>query len=380
MLHRTGTAFKNAALTTYAPFVQVRSRYAAAVQAAVEAYARTDHMLDAALAYAAHGYPVFPLSHKKRPIPARDKDINGKPIQGTGGFKKATTDEVVIHKWWHGREYLIGMPMGPAVGVFALDIDTSEDHADGMIEWKTITAEHGAIDTREHRTATGGLHLILKWHHDRQIGCSRGSLPDGIDVKGRGGYIVMPPSRRKGRNYNVGNDIDPIDPPDWLIEMIGTRPAPTFKRVNSDRAAVDRGDGKTNEADSARFSFDIPADLAELASAADSVPNNDLPWDEWTTFALALFAATTGRGFAIFDRWSSKSKKYDPAVTRDRWEEICGSPPDRMGAQYIYNLARANGWLRRTTPTYAPASFSDLEAARHEVRRIAGEFLNRPRW
>ena len=58
--------------------MQERSRFAAAVQAAIEAYARTGHMLDAALAYAAQGIPVFPLSaHSKAPIPKRNKDAQG---------------------------------------------------------------------------------------------------------------------------------------------------------------------------------------------------------------------------------------------------------------------------------------------------------------
>ena len=50
-----------------------------AVRAAIRAYARTGHMLDAALAYAAHGFPVFPLTVDKTPVPKRDKDANGKP-------------------------------------------------------------------------------------------------------------------------------------------------------------------------------------------------------------------------------------------------------------------------------------------------------------
>ena len=57
-------------------------------------------MLDAALAYAAHGIPIFPVIRDKIPVPARDKDANGKPIPGTGSFKKATTDPAQIRAWW----------------------------------------------------------------------------------------------------------------------------------------------------------------------------------------------------------------------------------------------------------------------------------------
>jgi hypothetical protein len=66
----------------------VRRPLRLAVRAAVKAYKKSGRMLDAALAYAAHGYPVFPLTKDKKPVPRRDRDANGKEIPGTGGFKK----------------------------------------------------------------------------------------------------------------------------------------------------------------------------------------------------------------------------------------------------------------------------------------------------
>ena len=157
-----------------------------AVRAAIAAYEKSGKMLDAALVLAAHGFPVFPLTKNKTPVPKRDKDAKGKPIPGTGSFKKATCDPIEIRAWWTGHEYLIGLPMGAASGVWCLDIDTSEDHADGVAKWKTIVAEHDPIVTREHRSATGGPHLIFNWQNEKLNGCSSGDLPDGIDVKGDG--------------------------------------------------------------------------------------------------------------------------------------------------------------------------------------------------
>jgi hypothetical protein len=61
--------------------------------------------------------------------------------------------------------------------------------------------------TREHRSATGGLHLIFIWDPERPIACGSGALPDGVEVKGQGGYIAVPPSRRKGRAYTVGREL-----------------------------------------------------------------------------------------------------------------------------------------------------------------------------
>jgi hypothetical protein len=192
------------------------ARLRVAVREACAAYSKSGRMLDAALTYAQLGIPVFPLTIDKEPVPPRDKDANGKKIPGTGSFKKATTDPKQIHKWWKKHEYLIGLRMGAPSGVWCLDIDTGEDHADGVAEWEKIVAQHVHVQqhqdkhsgqryevvtppfvTREHRSATGGPHLIFKWDPERPIGCSSGDLPDGISVKGAESYIVAPPSRRK---------------------------------------------------------------------------------------------------------------------------------------------------------------------------------------
>ena len=77
-----------------------------AVREAIEAYKESGKMVDAALAYAARGVPIFPLSQSKRPIPKRDKDPTGKykkGIPGTGGVYKATCDPLIIRKWWREK-------------------------------------------------------------------------------------------------------------------------------------------------------------------------------------------------------------------------------------------------------------------------------------
>jgi Bifunctional DNA primase/polymerase, N-terminal/Primase C terminal 2 (PriCT-2) len=362
--------------------LQVRSRFAAAVQAAIEAYARTGHMLDAALAYAEHGIPVFPLSARsKAPIPKRNKDGQGIEIPRTGGLYKATCDLAIIHQWWDYTENLIGVPMGPRSGVWCVDVDTNLDHAaDGIAAWQALLAEHGNINTRTHITASGGLHVLLIYPDDQHIGCKRGSIPKGVEIKGAGGYIVMPPSKRKGRCYTNGKDIDPIRAPTWLIDIITTR-APLLDVEHKTTGFVRplACDTETEKKPgNAHLVFDhLPADLIDLASAVAAIPNDNVPWDLWTEMALAIYAATQGRGFAIFNAWSAKSWKYNPSTTGQRWQEIYGSPPDRFGARgrYIHNLAQAHGGLPRTAPTYPEATFNDLIAAREKVRQVACEFL-----
>jgi bifunctional DNA primase/polymerase-like protein/primase-like protein len=349
-----------AALVLAAPPVK---RLRRAVQAASEAYANTGRMVDAALAYTDWGIPVFPLSVRtKKPIPKRDPDPTGKfkdGIPGTGGIYKATTDPQQIREWWRKNpKALIAIPMGAKTGVWALDIDTPEDHEDGVTGWNEIAAQHEPIVTREHRSATDGPHLIFKWDDTLSLGDSPGALPDGISVKGVG-YIVAPPSRRKGRAYTVYRDIDPIDAPEWLTDLIlQGRPA----------SASDGEPWSTTT-----------VDVDKLADAMQFVPNDELSWEEWTAHGLALIAVSGGseRGLDLFDAFSQKSNKYDAETTCQRWEEMRGSPPNRTGAGKLFAIARANGWLPKAAPTYSvEGQHTTADEARIETRRIVRDFLH----
>ena len=357
-----------AAEPTSPPAIAQAARLRIAVRNAVEAYARTGQMVDAALEYAKLDLPVFPLDPRsKRPIPKRDPDPSGQyldGIPGTGGVYKATTDPLQIRAWWRDNpKALIGLPMGPRTGVWGLDVDTPEDHDDGVSEWNKLAGAHEPpIVTREHRSATDGPHFIFTWDPNLPIGCSKGALPDGISVKGQGGYIVVPPSVRKGRSYTVFRDIDPALAPSWLTDLIlQGRPARQW--------------------DSTAFEPDEDVDLDELADAMRFVPNDDLDWDEWTAHGLALFAATGGsdEGFALFDQLSQLSSKYNERYTRQRWQEFKGSPPDRTGAGKIFKIAWEHGWRGRrgklATATYPEPSYASAAAARERMREIVRWFL-----
>jgi hypothetical protein len=61
------------------------------------------------------------------------------------------------------------------------------------------------------------------------MGCARGKLPEGIDPKGNGGYVIFPPSpyERNGATvgYDISSDTEPAPAPSWLYDQIlGARP------------------------------------------------------------------------------------------------------------------------------------------------------------
>jgi putative DNA primase/helicase len=159
-------------------------------------------LLRAALDYAERGWPVFPCSPRdKRPLVPADKDAAGKSIKGTGGLKKASTDADQITAWWmRWPNAMIGVAMG-GNGLFVLDFDPRVD-ADTGEEW-TLDRLKGELQSQigaalpaslAVRTPSGGVHLYLKQPDDGGAIRNRGNLPQHVDVRGDGGYVIVPPS------------------------------------------------------------------------------------------------------------------------------------------------------------------------------------------
>ncbi len=159
-------------------------------------------LLRAALDYAERGWPVFPCSPRdKRPLVPTDKDAAGKSIKGTGGLKKASTVADQITAWWmRWPNAMIGVAMG-GNGLFVLDFDPRVD-ADTGGEW-TLDRLKGELQEQigatlpaslAVRTPSGGVHLYLKQPADGGAIRNRGNLPQHVDVRGAGGYVIVPPS------------------------------------------------------------------------------------------------------------------------------------------------------------------------------------------
>ncbi len=167
-------------------------------------------LLEAALAYARVGLPVFPCA------PARKTPLTD------NGFRDATTDEAAIRRWWRTNPRAnIGMPTGTGSGLIVLDVDPRNGGDAGFEE---LQRRHNPLtDTAQSHTGAGGRHLFIR-HPGGHVPCSQGELAAGVDVKGDGGYVVLPPSvHPNGDAYAWSQAIEnapPIVCPDWLVQLV----------------------------------------------------------------------------------------------------------------------------------------------------------------
>lgn len=167
-------------------------------------------LLTAALNYANQGFLVFPCN------PSNKQPLTSK------GFHDASVNSTIVTDWWkRWPEAMIGMPTGAPSGVWVLDVDDPDAFA----------AKAPLLPTTRKAITGKGFHLY--WQMDgaevrnaQRHPKSGWPFPDlpGAEVRGDGGYVILPPSRHpSGRYYQWAEDCDPIAAPADLLRLM-TRP------------------------------------------------------------------------------------------------------------------------------------------------------------
>ena len=281
----------------------------AAVQArkAVEVPPASEPVAVAARRYGEQDLPIFPCRNTPN-----DPDNHKRPLT-LHGFLDATTNTEVIDYWWtKWPDALIGMPTGSLTGIAVLDLDVKKGK-NGL----AIVADWEIRSSVIARTQSGGAHLYFSAAGAPH--CTTDQIALGVDTRGQGGYVIVPPST--GYRWINGHDFTKLPP--WPDDL---RPAPH----DSEPVA----------------SSDPEADPALVAAAMAVIPNDDLGWEEWNRIAMACWAGSSGHSFEAFDQWSQKSKKYNAGRTRKQWLKYSRSPPTKIGAGTIFYLAEKAepGW------------------------------------
>jgi hypothetical protein len=185
-------------------------------------------LLDAPLLYAgSFGWPVFPLQGLDG-----TGDAMKQPLPGSRGFKDATSDiEEVAQAFKKSRgRYGVGVATGEPLGLWVLDID-GEPGAEALA---VLTSKLGKLpETVTAKTGGGGWHLFFKMPEDRTIRNSSSKVAEKIDVRGTGGYVVLPPSPHPSGNFygwmpkKAPGEIEPATAPLWLLDLVSP-PEPLF--------------------------------------------------------------------------------------------------------------------------------------------------------
>jgi len=266
-----------------------------------------------------NGLAVFPCKSDKRPLTPQ-------------GFKNSVTDEDEIldlfGKYGDAAVY-IGGEMGGDSGLFCLDLDLYRDDAK---EYKKILEAAGHLPaTRVHKTKNGGEHHLM-------FGDMKSCKPHpGVDVKGDGSYIILPPSP----GYEVISDAT-VDAPDGLINRL-RRADTAFRGLSEEALEAAILDGS-----------DFHNSLALLA-AKRAGRGDDPAVVQKRLMELLAASVASAPSHERSDRWAE--------LTRDRGKELSRIV---VSAYRKFNPDRGERLLRDTFPEHAArasAETSEEEAA-----------------
>lgn len=181
-------------------------------------------LLSAALGYAGHGWPVFPCRPDTK-VPAT-----------AHGCKDATTDPVRIRAWWQKMPAAnVAIATGePGPDVVDVDCKHGAPGAEslGRLARAGLVSGAGSLV----RTPSGGCHLYFD-------GTDQGNgaiAAHGIDFRGRGGYVVAPPSVVTGSPYLLEDRRTSSASVDWQrIRAFLVPPRPIPRVQPGQRPGVD---------------------------------------------------------------------------------------------------------------------------------------------
>jgi hypothetical protein len=140
----------------------------------------------AALRLAEAGIPVFPAT-----ISYDEKSASWRKKPCFEAWQQAgTTDPTIIGKWWSKfTDAAPAIALGKA-NLVVVDPDRHGD-IDGVANFAKLIEGHDLPVVPIINTAGGGKHYIFRQPESGEpLGNSRGDLPDGIDVRGNGGFVI----------------------------------------------------------------------------------------------------------------------------------------------------------------------------------------------
>jgi hypothetical protein len=309
--------------------------------------------------YARHGWRIVPLYGMDgdqcrcgRGSLCPPKTRGKHPSLGNQWQKNTLAGGADVQAWYEDHPHdNIGVATGRDSGIWVLDIDGAQ----GVSTISDLATEHGSLPlTRIVRTGSGGLHYFFRHPADFDVRNSTSWIGPGVDVRGRGGQVVAPPSVSGRGPYEVIADHPVAEAPEWLTRLVREHARYADAGASAEVKGAERVD----------IEF-LPAHVLELASTL--VEEDKGRFKHFHAIVAAVYEAgyTQGQAVTIVAPWCAAVKKYvgriEAEVARS-WGKL------EMAA------AKANEWVdgiagptaNPTQPTKSPPATDGTSALKTE--------------
>lgn len=169
--------------------------------------------LEIALQYLKRGYSIFPCNKDKRPLVSWEK------------YQKELADEKEVISWWSKwPDANIGLATGRLSKIAVIDIDKNKETGE-LANFDFLPETLTAI------TGSGGRHLYYEYPEDEDVFNSASVIAPNIDVRGEGGYVLIPPSVTTKGKYSF------IKSEQWNLSNLELFPS-KFSEIKKEEANV----------------------------------------------------------------------------------------------------------------------------------------------
>jgi hypothetical protein len=229
------------------------------------------------------GWAIFPadLRNGAKKSYKSAEYSNGRP------WGKTTDPDEIYRDFKRWPEAGIGIPTGAEAGIFVVECDTPKGHGvDGLASLKALQAKHGKLPkTRMAESPSGSVHRYYKHPGPRYKITSRALAGyPGIDIKGDGGMVIAPPSKRADGVYKWINNAPIANPPGWLVDL-------TITAAQNNSGSAPKNNGGGSEKDFyEQYGDELrkPVPIDKIAfMLLEVLPNNDVCWEEWNEVGMA---------------------------------------------------------------------------------------------
>lgn len=173
-------------------------------------------------------------------------------------------------------------------------------------------------------SGSGSKHLFFKVPAGVSL-VSKLNKYKGIDFKSGASFVVGPGSiHASGEKYEI--IVGSIDDVDWCPESLLNE----LRVPEKHRTEVN--------------GIDIDVSHQDLADMLNHVPLYD-DYEVWVKIGMAVHHASGGSAFAVWDKWSAQSAKYDGDEMQKKWHSF-GRSANPVTLATLVHYAEESGWVR----------------------------------
>lgn len=236
--------------------------------------------LPEALRLAALGWQVFALGPTGFPFPncrgcaetcSTPSDYDACDHLVCHGCYAGTTDvDRLTAMWEHLPHALVGIRTGRPSGIFVLDFDMHTTDKDGNNALQRLMRDGSLFKSVAAKTGGGGMHLYYRHPGELSVpNDNRGKLAPGVDVKGEGGYVIAPPSAKRGKpSYSWIPGLDP-----WSQKIASLSMEALLTITKSDDRPISLNPHKVTVCDDAQILWKWEDALEDLRDATSGERN-----------------------------------------------------------------------------------------------------------